>query len=88
MMDNFFKVNRGKDFLIAIPNNKNRLIVSLVGTTIEKNELIVVPIKINNRDVFNQLTNNILEYYINIEMLYHLKYYSIDYEGLIYFEIV
>lgn len=88
MLEKLFKVNEGKNILITIPNQKEKLNISLVGNTIEKNGLTIVTVKVNNRDNFKQLTDNIIKHYIDKEMKYHLKLYSIDNLELIYFEII
>jgi hypothetical protein len=86
VINNLFKINEGKSILITIPNQKEKLSISLVDSVVEMG-LTIINVKINNRDSFKQLTNNILKHYINKEMMYHLKLYSVECCDSIYFEI-
>ena len=86
MINNLFKINEGKSILITIPNQKEKLSISLVDSVVEMG-LTIINVKINNRDSFKQLTNNILKHYIDKEMMYHLKLYFVECCDSIYFEI-
>jgi hypothetical protein len=86
MINNLFKVNKDKSILIPIPNQKEKLSIGLIDFVQQKG-LKIIYIKINNRDSFKQLTDNIIKHYVNKEMVYHLKLYSFEDEDLIYFDI-
>lgn len=88
MIHNFLKVNEGKNILIPIPNQKHKLNITLVNDIIEEYGLKIIKVKVNNRGEFKQLTNNLLKYYIDMEMKFRLKFYSIDSDDLIYFELL
>jgi predicted RNA-binding protein associated with RNAse of E/G family len=87
MLNNLFRVNEGKSILIAIPNQKEKLSISLVDSVVDKG-LTIINVKVNNKHSFRELTNTILKYYIDIEMKTHLKFYSIENIDDIYFEIL
>jgi hypothetical protein len=86
MLNNLFRINEGKSILITIPNQKEKLSISLVDSVIDKG-LTIINVKINNRHSFRELTETILKHYIDIEMKTHLKFYSFENMDAIYFEI-
>lgn len=88
MIYNFLKVNEGKNILIPIPNQKHKLNITLVNDIIEEYGLKIIKVKVNNRGEFKQLTDNLLKYYIDVEMKFRLKFYSIDSDERVYFEII
>ena len=83
-MNHILKFHQNNNLEIKIPNNEGKKVkvnISNIQDGIDQewgNEVLVVTLKIQNKEEFKYFTDNIFNYFINKEIKQHLSLFSID----------
>ena len=83
-MNHILKFHQNNTLEIKIPNNEGKKVkvnISNIQDGIDQewgNEVLVVTLKIQNKEEFKYFTDNIFNYFINKEIKQHLSLFSID----------
>jgi len=83
-MNHILKFHQNNNLEIKIPNNEGKKVkvnIFNIQDGIDQewgNEVLVVTLKIQNKEDFKYFTDNIFNYFINKEIKQHLSLFSID----------
>jgi hypothetical protein len=83
-MNHILKFHQNNNLEIKIPNNEGKKVkvnIFNIQDGIDQewgNEVLVVTLKIQNKEDFKYFTDNIFNFFINKEIKQHLSLFSID----------